>query len=150
MTTAYDVPAIELINALTKKLQNEKDIVAPEWSVFVKTGITRENPPENRDWWHVRCAAILRKIYINNGIGVEHLKSEFGGYRDRGAKPNKAKSGSGAIIRHAVQQLEKAGYITKIRGKGRILTPKGVSFLDQTAFEVKKTLIETHPELKKY
>ncbi len=150
MTTAFDVPAHDLITALTKKLQNEKDIVPPAWSKFVKTGVIKENPPENRDWWYTRCASILRKIYINHAIGIEHLKSEYGGYRDRGSKPNRARSGSGAIIRHAVQQLEQAGYVTKVRGKGRILTPKGVSFLDQTAFEVKKTLIETHPELQKY
>ncbi|MEM0467412.1 MAG: 30S ribosomal protein S19e [Candidatus Thermoplasmatota archaeon] len=150
MTTAFDVPAHELIKALTKKLQNEKAITPPPWTAFVKTGVHKENPPENRDWWHVRCASILRKIYISNGIGIERLRSEYGGYRDRGSKPNRARSGSGSVIRHAIQQLEQAGYVTKVRGKGRILTPKGVSFLDHTAFEVKQTLLESHPELKKY
>jgi len=150
MTTAYDVPAKELITALTKKLQTEQAIVPPTWSKFVRTGVTKENMPENKDWWHVRCASILRKIYVNKSIGVERLRAEYGGKRDRGSKPNKAMAGSGAIVRHAIQQLETAGYITKMKGKGRMLTNKGVKFLDNTAYEVKQSLLESHPELKKY
>lgn len=150
MTTAFDVPAKDLIDALTKKLQKEKEVTPPEWSSYVRTGVSKENPPENKEWWYTRCASILRKIYINDSIGVEHLKSEYGGKRDRGSKPYKARGGSGSIIRHAIQQLEKAGYVTKIRGKGRVLTSKGRGFLDNTAYEVKKNLIEYYPELKKY
>jgi ribosomal protein S19E (S16A) len=36
MTTAYDVPAKELISALTKKLQNESTIIPPDWSNLIK------------------------------------------------------------------------------------------------------------------
>ena len=43
-----------------------------------------------------------------------------------------------------------AGYINKMRGKGRSLTPKGTSFLDNTAYEVKKKLIEYYPEIQNY
>jgi small subunit ribosomal protein S19e len=150
MTTANDVPAKELIDALSKKLQNEKEIIPPDWSHFVRTGVSKENPPEDKNWWHTRCASILRKIYIHDTIGLEHLKQEYGGKRDKGSKPHKARSGSGSIIRHAVQQLEKAGYINKMRGKGRSLTPKGTSFLDNTAYEVKKKIIEYYPEIQKY
>ena len=150
MTTAYDVPAKELIDALTKKLQNEKEMTPTDWSFFVRTGASRENPPEEKDWWYTRCASILRKIYVNKTIGIERLRSEYGGKRDKGSKPYKAIAGSGSIIRHALQQLEKAGYVTKRRGKGRVLTPKGVSFLDNTANEVKKTILDYYPELKKY
>jgi len=150
MTTAFDVPAKDLIDALTKKLQSEKELTPPDWSHFVRTGLSKENPPEEKNWWHIRCASILRKIYIHNNIGIERLKDEYGGKHNKGSKPHKAKSGSGSVIRHAVQQLEKAGYVAKQRGKGRILTAKGTSFLDNTAFEVKKNLIEVFPELKKY
>ena len=150
MTTAFDIPAENLIEALSKKLHKEKDIVPPEWSEFVRTGVSRENPPENKDWWYIRCASILRKIYIKNSIGIERLRSEYGGKNDRGSKPYKAIGGSGSIIRNALHQLEKAGFVEKLKGKGRVLTPKGRSFLDNTAFEVKKELIEYYPELKKY
>ena len=150
MTTAFDVPAKDLIAALTKKLQSEKELTPPDWSRYVRTGLPKENPPEDKNWWHIRCASILRKIYIHNGIGIERLRNEYGGKHDKGSKPHKARSGSGSVVRHAVQQLEKAGYVTKLRGKGRILTPKGTSFLDNTAFEVKKNLIDYYPKLKKY
>jgi small subunit ribosomal protein S19e len=150
MTTAYDVPAKDLIDALKKKLQSEKEVIPPEWGDFVRTATSRENPPENKDWWYVRCASILRKIYINNNIGIERLRNEYGGKRDKGSKPYKAQGGSGSIVRAALTQLEKAGFVSKIRGKGRILTPKGRSLLDNTAYEVKKNLIDYYPELKKY
>ncbi len=150
MTTAYDVPAKELIDALSKKLQNEKELVPPEWSGFVRTGVDKEYPPEDKNWWYTRCASILRKIYINNSIGVERLRNEYGGNKNKGSKPNKARGGSGSITRKALQQLEKSGYVSKARGKGRMLSGKGRSLLDNTAFEIKKELVKTYPDLKKY
>jgi len=150
MTTVYDVPAKELIDEIAKKLQNDKSIVPPGGVSYARTGVDKENPPVDKDWWHTRCASILRKIYINNGIGIERLRAEYGGKRDRGSKPYKARSGSGSITRRALQQLERAGLITKIRGRGRMLTPKGRSFLDNTSHEVMKNLESYYPELKKY
>jgi len=150
MTTAYDIPAKELIDAVHKKLQNEKVMTPPEWSKFVRTGIHTEKTPVDQNWWYTRCASVLRKIYINNGIGIQHLREEYGGNRDRGSKPNRARAGSGSVVRAIVQQLEEAGYVMTIKGKGRVLTGKGRSFLDNTAHEVMQNLITVHPELKKY
>jgi small subunit ribosomal protein S19e len=150
MTTVNDVPAKELIDAIAKKLENDKLVALPEGNVFSKTGVDKENPPTIKNWWFVRCASIMRKIYINDTIGVEHLRAEYGGNHDRGSKPNKAKKGSGSIVRRAVQQLEKAGFVSKIKGKGRTLTPKGRSFMDNTSFEVLKAIEGNYPELKKY
>jgi small subunit ribosomal protein S19e len=150
MVTAHDVPVTQLIKAVATKLQQDTTITPPEWGKFVRTGIHKENPPEDRNWWYTRCASILRKIYIHNSIGVEHLRSEYGGKQDKGSKPYKAKGASGSILRHSLQQLEKAGYVTKVRGKGRSLTPKGQTFLDNTAHELMKTLQTTHIGLQKY
>jgi len=150
MTTVYDVPSEDLIKTLAKKLKDEKIVSTPEANVFSRTGVHKENPPENKDWWYVRCASILRKVYMMNIVGVEHLRDEYGGARDKGSKPYKARSGSGTIIRRALQQLEKAGYITKVKGKGRMLTAKGRSLLDNTANDVKKEVESYIPELKKY
>jgi len=150
MTTLYDVPTKELIDEVAKKLQNDKSIVLPEENMYVRTGVHKENPPTNKDWWYVRCAAILRKIYIKNNIGIEHLRAEYGGRKNRGSKPSKSRSGSGSIARRAVQQLEKAGYVTRIKGKGRALTPKGRSFLDNTSHEIMKNVKVYYPGLEKY
>jgi len=149
MTTIYDVPAKDLIDAVAKKLHEDSNIVMPEANRYSRTGVDRENPPTQKDWWHTRCAAILRKLYIKDVIGVEHLRAEYGGKRDKGSKPYKAMMGSGTIIRRAIQQLEKAGYVTKIKGKGRTLTPKGRSFLDNTSNEVIKNKGTVIPEVKK-
>ena len=150
MTTVYDVPAKELIDAIAIKLQNDDAISIPEANMFSSTGVNKENPPTNKDWWYTRCASILRKIYVYNVIGIEHLRAEYGGKKDRGSKPNKARSGSGTIVRRALQQLEKGGYVTRIKGKGRTLTPKGRSFLDNTSNEVMKEVGDYYPGLKKY
>ena len=150
MTTLFDVPAKDLLDAVSKKLQGDKEMNAPEWSKFVKTGVSRENPPVDSNWWYTRCASILRKVYISHTVGIERLRSEYGGKKDKGSKPYKASGGSGSITRKALQQLENAGYITKIKGQGRMLTPKGRSFLDNTANEVMKEIIKYRPELKKY
>ena len=150
MTTVFDVPSKELIDEVAKKLETDKIVSMPEANSYSRTGVSKENPPENNNWWYVRCASILRKIYINDGIGIEHLRAEYGGKRNRGYKPHKARSGSGSITRRAVQQLEKAGYVTRIKGKGRVLTPKGRSFLDNTSNGVMKNVEGYYPGLKKY
>jgi small subunit ribosomal protein S19e len=150
MTTVFDVPAKELIDEVAKKLQQDSNIVLPEANRYSKTGVDRENPPVQDNWWHIRCASILRKLYIKDAVGVQRLRAEYGGKRDRGSKPYKARMASGTIIRRALQQLEKAGYVTRIKGKGRTLTSKGRSFLDNASYEVMKNIGNNLPELKKY
>jgi len=150
MTTAYDVPPDKLIKKIAEKLKQDKTFTPPEWARFVKTGPHAEKPPMDPDWWYTRCASILRKIYIKKCIGIERLRAEYGGKKDKGSKPYHAVKGSGSIVRKALQQLESAGYVTKIRGKGRVITPKGQSFVDNTAHEVKLELEKEIPELSKY
>ena len=150
MTTAYDVPPDKLIKKIAEKLKQDKIFTPPEWARFVKTGPHAEKPPMEPDWWYTRCASILRKIYIKKCIGIERLRAEYGGKKDKGSKPYHAVKGSGSIVRKALQQLESAGYVTKIRGKGRVITPKGQSFVDNTAHEVKLELEKEIPELSKY
>ncbi len=140
MTTVYEVPAKEFIDEISKKLKKDDNIKIPEENIYSKTGVNRENSPKQKNWWYTRCASILRKIYINDTIGVERLRTEYSGRLNRGSKPHKTRPGSGSIIRRAVQQLEKAGYISKVKGKGRMLTSKGRSFMDNTAHDLSKKL----------
>jgi len=138
MTTAYDVPAEAIIKKLAEKLKKEYKITPPEWAKWVKTGVHKERQPEDPDWWYIRMAAVLRKVYMRGPIGTERLRSLFGGKRDRKVKPYKARKGSGSIIRKSLQQLEEAGLVSTLKGKGRIVTPKGQSFVDNTAHEIAK------------
>jgi len=151
LPTPFDVPPSMLISRLARYLKDNVDAVEPpEWAPYVKTGVHAERAPQNPDWWYVRCASLLRKIYIMGPIGVERLRSEYGGRKRRGVRPEHARKGSGAIVRKALQQLEKAGLVTTIRGKGRIVTPEGRSLLDTLSAEIKKELEKVNPALSKY
>jgi small subunit ribosomal protein S19e len=150
MTTVYDVPAKEFIDEVAKQLEKQDAISLPDSNMYSKTSVARENGPEPENWWYLRCASILRKIYMENTIGTQHLRSEYGGKRDRGSKPYKARTGSGSITRRAVQQLESAGYLKKIKGKGRSITPKGRKFLDNVAHDVFNQVRKQYPGLEKY
>ncbi|MCD6324777.1 30S ribosomal protein S19e [Candidatus Bathyarchaeota archaeon] len=151
MPTPYDVPASLLIERLAQYLKNNVDpIRPPEWAPFVKTGVHKERPPDNPDWWYIRCASLLRKIYIKGPIGIQRLRSEYGGRKDMGVKPEHTRKGSGAIIRNALKQLEDADLVETVDGKGRRITSKGRKLLDLLSTEIKRELEKEIPELKIY
>lgn len=137
----FDVYPNDLIKAAAEELKNIPDVKPPVWAGFVKTGRHKERTPLNPDWWYVRVAAVLRSVYRLGPIGVSKLRTKYGGKRRRGHKMPHSFKGSGSIIRKALQQLEKAGFIKQIdvKGhKGRVLTPKGKSFLDKIALKLSK------------
>ena len=151
MTTVYDVPADILIDRLSKYLkENVREVRPPEWAAYVKTGSHVERAPHNPDWWYIRAASILRKLYIKGPIGVSRLRKLYGGRKRRGVKPAHFRRAGGSIIRHILQQLEEAGLAEKDGNRGRILTPKGRSLLDAMAARIKRELEREIPELKAY
>jgi small subunit ribosomal protein S19e len=150
MTTVYDVPPTPLIAAIAAELRKQKAVEAPEWAAFVKTGIHREKPPVESDWWATRVAAVMRKVYTEGPIGTEKMRQHFGGFRDRGAKPNKAAKGSGSIARKALQQLEAAGLVQNIQSQGRVATPAGRALCDNAAHGIRGGLEKTIEGLAKY
>ena len=149
MTTVYDVPADMLINYAAQKLKKDQKVRAPTWARFAKTGAHKELTPDNPDWWFVRCASILRRIYIDGPVGVSRLRSFYGGRHRNGVVPVHFSKGSGSVVREALQQLEKAGFVITQRN-GRIISPQGQSFMDNTANEVKSELIKSNPAMAKY
>lgn len=151
MPTPYDIPSSVLIERLTKYLKEEVDeITPPAWTLFAKTGVHTQRPPTNPDWWFVRSASVLRKIYLKGPIGIELLRQKYGGRIDRGAKPEHAAKGSGSIIRNVIHQLQTAGLVKSYRTEGRIVTNEGRRLLDRLSTEIKKELEKNMPELAKY
>src|SRR3989344_3840651 len=134
MATIYDANTQELIKKVAEALKEK--IKAPEWSKYVKTGVSKERPPMEKDWWYMRAASVLRKIYLLGPIGTNKLRVKYSSRKNRGYAPEKTFRGSGKIIRTILQQLEGIGFIKKeekdIR-KGRMITPQGKSFLDKLA-----------------
>ena len=107
MATAYDISAIDLIQDLAEEFKTFAEITPPTWAPFVKTGVDRELPPENPNWWYIRSAAILRKVYFKGPLGTRRIKSMYGGKKNRGTKSEKARPGSGSIARKILQQLDR-------------------------------------------
>ncbi|TFG10401.1 30S ribosomal protein S19e [Candidatus Thorarchaeota archaeon] len=150
MPTVYDIPANILIRRLAQDLKSRKEINPPDWSPYVKTGSHKERAPENPDWWYVRCASILRKVYMKGPVGTEKLRIEYGGRKRRGSRPTHFHKGSGAIIRTALQQLERAGFVKKDDKNGRVMTDIGRSYMDRLSSALKMELEKAIPELEKY
>jgi small subunit ribosomal protein S19e len=152
MTTLYDAPAEDLIEALTETLSEEDAIEAPEWAAVAKTGVDRELPPEQDDFWERRAASLLRKVAVDGPVGVNRLRTEYGkskqGTTRYRVRPMRKAEGSGSIIRTALQQLEEAGYVETSEADGRRITGEGRSLLDDTAGEVLEDL--DRPELERY
>lgn len=149
MAKVHDVPADVLLRKLTDILKNE-DIPAPSWTPFVKTGSHADRPPHEKDWWHIRCASILRKIYLHGPIGINDLRKEFGGGKPVGYGAAHHRDAGGAIIRNAIHGLEKLGYVEKVEKKGRIVTKQGMQKLDRLATEILKELTTENQHLKVY
>ncbi|MGA9098140.1 MAG: 30S ribosomal protein S19e [Methanotrichaceae archaeon] len=146
LTTVYDVPPNDLITAVAQELKAGGMVQPPEWAPYVKTGVNKEMPPTNPDWWYVRCASVLRRIYIDGPVGVSRLRTYYGGkHRQPVATPHFSK-GSGSIIREALQQLEKAGYVKKANRRGRQITSQGQAFMDDMAHKIKAPTHPSEPE----
>ncbi len=137
MVTVYDVDTQELLKVTAEELKKNQNIKPPEWSAFVKTGAHKEKAPDDKDWWYQRVASVLRKCYIKP-VGVERLRTVYGGRKNRGYKPERTRKAGGNIIRKALQQLETAGLIEKCT-KGRKITGSGMKLLDNTAYKVHKS-----------
>lgn len=157
MPTMYDVDSQELVIRAAEELKKIPEIKPPEWAPFVKTGVHKERPPADNSWWYLRTASVLRTVYRLGPVGVSKLRTKYGGKMNRGVKKEHFYKGSGNILRKSLQQLEKAGLVKfaeKGVHKGRIITPKGRSFLDKIATQIQgikpkheNQLKETHKEV---
>lgn len=139
MVTVRDVESRKLILAVKEELKKVKEVQPPLWSKYAKSGISRQRPPEQPDFWYIRAASLLRQIYLDGPVGVEKLKTFYGGRKRRRTKPARFRKGSGSVIRKLLQQLESAGFVKKEKdGSGRKITSKGKKFLDNVANKVAK------------
>jgi len=151
LVTVKEVPADALIRRLAEYLkENFKEIKPPTWAPYVKLGVHKERGPDNRDWWYVRAASILRKLAISGEpLGVGTLRTVYGGLKRRGSAPPHFRKAAANHLRKILQQLEKAGLVSRTR-EGRVLTPKGMSLVDTIAYQVFQELVKERPELAKY
>jgi small subunit ribosomal protein S19e len=154
MANIYNCDPSELIEKSSEELKKLESIKAPDWALFVKTGMHKERPPLKNDWWYVRTASVLRQIYRFGPIGVSKLRTKYGGKKNRGVKKSHFYKASGSIIRKIIQQLEKEEFVKKdLKSvhKGRSITSKGKKFLDDIAKTISKAEVKVEkkePEVK--
>ncbi|MEM2094142.1 MAG: 30S ribosomal protein S19e [Candidatus Bathyarchaeia archaeon] len=150
MPTVYDVPAAPLIKRVAEYLkENYREIAPPKWIRYSKTGTHAEQSPKDPDFWYVRCASLLRKLYIEGPIGVARLQKKYGGRSKKGNEGEHKRKGGGSTIRKPLQQLEKSGLVKTLK-QGRAITKEGASILDTLAGEVLRRIEQDIPSLGKY
>ena len=125
------VDAGKLIAKTAEELKKMKEMNPPNWASFVKTGVAKERPPQQPDWWWTRTASLLRKLYFRP-VGVNRLRKAYSSRKNRGHAPEHTYPAGGAVIRKGLQQLELAGFVRKDKG-GRVITAKGRTFLTEIA-----------------
>ncbi len=123
---------VKFIPVLAETLKKIPEFEIPEWAMFVKSGVSRERPPVDNDFWYIRAASILRQMYIKGVVGVGRLRTRYGSRKDRGGKHCVFRKASGKIIRVILQQAEAAGLVEKVdkMQHGRRLTQAGRDLLD--------------------
>jgi len=137
MVTVRDVDQAALVKRAAQDLA--KKLSMPDWAKFVKTGVQKERPPEQANWWYLRAASIMRNVYLNGPVGVERLRTVYGGKKSLGHQPTHFRKASGKIIRAILQDLERAKLVESVTkpSRGRKVTREGQRFLDNMSREVK-------------
>jgi small subunit ribosomal protein S19e len=132
----------EFVEKLAEALKQVSEFKKPDWIDYVKSGMAKERPPMEEDFWYKRAASILRQLYIKGVVGIGRLRTRYGAKKNRGGRPSKFYKSGGKIIRVILQQAEEAGLVEKLdkMQHGRRLTAKGRDFLD--AIEVSEPKIE--------
>lgn len=134
--TVRDVPAPKFIAAYTEVLKNNDKFHVPKWADLVKTGVHKELAPYDPDWYFVRAAAIVRKIYLRPGTGVGALQKRFGGAFRRGARPEHHRDAAAGIIRNILITLDELKITEKTAKGGRKISRVGQQALDLVAGQV--------------
>lgn len=138
MSSVFELNAQEYNLKLAEALKALPEFQAPEWSTYIKSGVAKERPIEDLDFWQKRAASILRQIYKKKIIGVSRLRTKYGSKKSRGSRPEEFRRASGKIIRTILQQADKAGFTelakvvkgVKDKKPGRQLTAKGKAFME--------------------
>jgi small subunit ribosomal protein S19e len=108
MTDIRTIEAGKYTSSLAKALKDVEEFNKPEWIDFVKTSPHKTRPVTQEDFWQIRSASILRQIYIKKIVGVNRLRTRYGGRKRRGARPEELEqSYSKQILQASQKKLKK-------------------------------------------
>lgn len=136
MANILEVDPQLLIEKTAEKLKTQ-GVAKPKYVDFVKTGAGKERIPIDLDFWYVRCASVLRQVYVNGPVGVSKLRTRYGNRKNHRVSRHHHRRSGGSVIKDAFDALEKIGYINKTK-EGRVITSRGKSFLDKISNEMIK------------
>lgn len=145
--TVKDVPADLFISALASHLKDTNKIDLPNNVDLIKTGVGRQLSPYDKDWFYTRVASVARKIYLRPHLGVKTLQHIYGTKQNFGYAKYHHSKGSGKIIRLALHQLEKLGYLQKdseldLKKNSRLVTSEGQKEFNNIAKKVFEDFIK--------
>ncbi len=132
MANVFDVKGSALVRLTAERLKGLME--KPAYVDYVKSGPNKERLPNDPDFWYTRSASILRQIYLNGPIGVERLRTRYGSRKEHSVHRKHHTKAGGSMIRDACQSLEKLSFVKNTKA-GRVITPKGRSFLDKISRE---------------
>lgn len=111
--TVKDVAPAKFIAAYAAHLKKGGKVALPAWVDLVKTSSNNELAPLDPEWYYIRAAAIIRRIYIRGGIGIGYMRKVFGRADREGPTPVHMGLCSGSVIRSVLKNLEKMGLVEK-------------------------------------
>jgi small subunit ribosomal protein S19e len=135
--TLRDVPANKWVKTMAAHLKQEGKLVVPKITELVKTSHGRERAPQNDDWFYIRCAAVLRRVYLRPGTGCGGLGKAFANKKNNGSAPEHTVKASRGALQWACQALQKINLVKPGKIKGRVITKEGRKKVDSVAFNVK-------------
>ena len=136
----FEVNAGKLITAVAGEFK-KNNFKQPVFVEFVKTGMHRERAPQQKDWYYVRMASVLYRLYKEGPLGTGSLRTYYGGRKNRGTQRHHFYRAGGKIIRACLQELEK-NLLVKKAEKGRVITPKGQKLLNEKAKMIASTAVQ--------
>ncbi|CCW66507.1 unnamed protein product [Phytomonas sp. Hart1] len=134
--TIRDVNAWHWIKTAARHFKCEGNLFVPSCTELVKTSCGRERAPQNPDWYYIRCAAVLRAIYLRPGVGYGGLSKRFSNKKNYGSRPEHMVRAATGLLHWSCKSLTKLGLVSGGKTSGQCLTKKGRMFADSLAFQV--------------
>ncbi|MGD0728819.1 MAG: 30S ribosomal protein S19e [Candidatus Micrarchaeaceae archaeon] len=136
MANVYDVKASDVVKMAAEQLKGS--IKKPAYVDYVKSGANKERVPQDPDFFYMRTGSILRQVYLNGPIGVSKLRTRYGSRKEHVVHRRHHVKSGGSVIRDAMIELERINYVKNTKA-GRVITPKGKSFMDKICKELDKS-----------
>ncbi|MDG7048041.1 MAG: 30S ribosomal protein S19e [Nitrososphaerota archaeon] len=149
MPTVFDVKSDLLLKRASDYFKQSTILQPMPYLQYVKSGSHTTHQPINQDWWYIRAASLLRKVYTKGPISLKELEKEYGGRKRIGYRIAHHRDAGSSIIRKLLIQLQAANLVTKTP-KGRIITPEGRSLMDKLSAQVFEEMKKEDESLKKF